>query len=376
MPFDLSVIVTTYQRPGHLRRCLLSLAAQQDVAGQFEVIVVDDGSRDATPDVVARTAREVNYPIEFITHEHNGFQAGRCRNSGIRAARAPYLVFLDGDLILPPTHLAAQLAARQLGVVRAGDCLRLDQATSERITDADVRSGRFLDWVARSGKSFVRRTYGKMLFYQAMRHPAKPKIVGWNMGIWREQLERINGFDEQYRGWGCEDDDLGIRLRQSGARVVTSLGHTHAYHLWHPLDVTAPNTWAEGVNIEYFQRPLRLARCLVGLERRSLAQVAIRVIADDEHAPLAGDIFPWRDRHAPRPELEVLICPSRRMRFSHDADCRVLVARVGDHIPRQVRHSAHATVLMEGRQDAANVRGRIEQLLGVPNARGQYARVA
>ena len=50
----LSVIVTTYQRPQHLRRALTSLAVQVEVCDQFEVIIVDDGSQDQTSDVVAQ----------------------------------------------------------------------------------------------------------------------------------------------------------------------------------------------------------------------------------------------------------------------------------------------------------------------------------
>jgi GT2 family glycosyltransferase len=370
-PFELSVIVTTYQRPGHLRRCLLSLAAQQGVTGKFEVIVVDDGSRDGTADMVARTAREVAYPLKFITHPHDGFQVGRCRNSGIRAARAPYIVFVDGDCLLPPNHLAAQLAARRPGVARAGDCFRLDKATTQRIGDADVLSGRFMECVAPQGRSFFRRLHRKMLWYQALRHPSRPKIVGWSMAMWREQLQRINGFDEQYRGWGCEDDDLGIRLRQSGVRVLTSLGYTHAYHMWHPFDVTAPKQWTEGANVDYFRRPLRLSQCLVGMERRSLGQLSVRVIADHRQAALASELFPWRDQQPATTELEVLLWPCRHGRFSPSADCRIVAAREGVRLPWSLRRAAHATIDLGPRDDAASVRRQIESLLGVPAAVGQ-----
>jgi glycosyltransferase involved in cell wall biosynthesis len=372
-PFELSVIVTTYQRPGHLRRCLLSLAAQQGVAGKFEVIVVDDGSRDGTAEMVARTAREVGYPLQFITHPHEGFQVGRCRNSGIRASRAPYIVFVDGDCLLPPDHLAAQLAARRPGVARAGDCFRLDQPTTERIGDADVLSGRFMEWVAPQGRIFFRRLHRKMLCYQALRHSSRPKIVGWSMAMWRDQLERINGFDEQYRGWGCEDDDLGIRLRQSGARVLTSLGYTHTYHMWHPFDVTAPKQWAEGANVDYFRRPLRLSRCLIGIERRSLGQLAVRVVADGRQSELANELFPWRDRQSATPELEVLLWPCKAGRFSPHADCRVAVAREGHKVPWSIRRAAHATIRLGSRDGAPALRRQIEQLLGAPASVGRKA---
>jgi hypothetical protein len=191
--------------------------------------------------------------------------------------------------------------------------------------------------------------------------------------MWRDQLERINGFDQQYRGWGCEDDDLGIRLRQSGARVLTLLGYTHAYHLWHPIDVTAPKQWSDGVNVDYFRRPLRLTRCLAGIERRSLAQLAVRVVADNRQSELADQLFPWRDRGAPRPELEVLFWPCKAGRFSSAADCRVVVAREGERIPWSIRRSAHAAIRMDSPDEASAVRGQIEQLLGAPAPVGQQA---
>ena len=60
MPSDLelAVILTTFQRPEHLKRSLLSLSLQKEVAGKFEVIVADDGSDDETQSVVrAHTSR-------------------------------------------------------------------------------------------------------------------------------------------------------------------------------------------------------------------------------------------------------------------------------------------------------------------------------
>ena len=61
----------------------------------------------------------------------------------------------------------------------------------------------------------------KGLLYQFLGHPTKPAIKGGNVGIWREDFEQLNGFDENFQGWGCEDDDLGKRLRQSGVRALS-----------------------------------------------------------------------------------------------------------------------------------------------------------
>ena len=71
---DISVLVSTYQRPNHLRRCLRSIAMQQGVEGRFEVVVTDDGSTDETHELVRQFSREAGFPVYLTTHLHDGFQ--------------------------------------------------------------------------------------------------------------------------------------------------------------------------------------------------------------------------------------------------------------------------------------------------------------
>lgn len=359
---EISVVVSTYQRPRHLRRCLLSLAAQRGVAGRFEVIVVDDGSQDETAALVSQLARECPWPLKFSTHPHNGFQLARCRNSGIRAALAPYLLFTDGDCIFPPDHLRRHLDARRPGVVRAGECVRLDEATSKQIDEASVRSGGFLDLAAPSARRSVPWMRGKALAYQMIRHRANPKLSGCNIAVWREQLERVNGFDERFRGWGCEDDDLATRLRAAGARIATALGYTHGYHLWHPPDATAPRKWHEGPNVGYFRRPLVLTRCLEGIRRRSIAQVSVRVVGSDRRPEFSRALANLFRESTKGLELEMLVWPGRS-HFTADGACRVLIAGAGEQVPVAVERSAHATIRHDFRHGPQALYGELQRVL-------------
>ena len=262
---DIAVLVSSYQRPEHLRRALLSIACQRNVDGRFEVVVTDDGSDDETLGVVADFASQVDFPVHFTTHAHEAFQLARCRNEGVLVSSAPYLLFVDGDCVLPPDHLAFHLRRRRRGVVVAGDCCRLDEQTSNRIDDLAIREMTYLDLIPQCERSRLARQHRKAALYRLLCHPRKPKLVGNNIGVWREDIERINGLDEDFEGWGCEDDDLARRLRRTGVRIVSILNWTWTYHLWHPADDTCPAAWRDGTNVEKLLEDDRPTFCRKGL---------------------------------------------------------------------------------------------------------------
>src|SRR5262249_49795472 len=198
---------------------------------------------DETPQVVRDFARSVDFSVHFTTHPHAAFQLARCRNEGAANSSAPYLLFLDGDCLLPQDHVAIHLARRRAGVAMAGYIARLDEAASARVDEVAIRSGEFIRWAAPHELRRLRAMARKARLYQWLRHPTKPKLYGNDAGIWRSDYERVNGYDEAFQGWGCEDDDLRLRLRRAGVRIQSILPWTNTFHLWHPADTTYPNSW-------------------------------------------------------------------------------------------------------------------------------------
>ncbi|MDC0936834.1 glycosyltransferase [Pirellulales bacterium] len=339
---EISVILSTYERPRHLERSLASLAQQEGVDTQFEVVVTDDGSRDETPDLVRTFAKTSEFPVRFATHEHRGFQLAACRNNGVRASTAPYLLFSDGDCVFPPNHLQRHLAARRRGVVRAGDCVLLDRDTSASISPARIAGEDFLDSVPPQLFRRPRRLHRRALWYQMIRHGAKPTLVGNNIGVWRSQLERINGFDQQFRGWGCEDDDLAARLRRAGFAIRSVLGYTHAYHLWHPPHSTTPAKWSEGTNVAYLRRPVALTRCLSGLEERSLSDLRVAIAADQRRRRLADKLQSLFRGPGSEPELVLLLGVAARPTVA--ADCTIAVIGSEDRLRGSLAQKCNAIV--------------------------------
>lgn len=108
---QVSVIVPYYDEAQHLEACLRSILAQRGVS--FEVLAVDDGSRDASPAIVARLAGASRGRLRALAQDHKG--PGAARNLGARQARGRILVFVDADMRAAPGFLA-----RITAPIRAG----------------------------------------------------------------------------------------------------------------------------------------------------------------------------------------------------------------------------------------------------------------
>jgi glycosyltransferase involved in cell wall biosynthesis len=198
---DPAVVIATRNRPRRLEALLHSLAAQGDA--RFEVIVVDDGSSDRAPEVLARGVPGLE--LRTIRHpEPRGPAASR--NAGWRAAKAPLVVFADDDVVADPGWIPALVAAHR---ERPGAVL---QGRTEPVPSELERSTAFWRSIRVEG--------------------VDPFFPTCNIAYPRELLERLGGFDEAYRRPAGEDTDLGWRARQLGAEpafVPDALVH-HAVH--------------------------------------------------------------------------------------------------------------------------------------------------
>jgi glycosyltransferase involved in cell wall biosynthesis len=255
------------------------------VAGRFELVITDDGSTDESFAIIERFADRVNFPVVLTTHRHAGFQLARCRNEGVAASSAPYLVFADGDLILPPDFVRQHLKRRRRNTAYSGDCYRLEANVSAQIDEATVRSEAYRDLVSPAELLRVRRIERLAGWQSLIRHRRKPDLLGGNVGIWRADFERVNGYDENFVGWGCEDDDLGHRLRRVGVRVRSINRWTCAYHVWHPQHATAPAAWIDGPNVAYYLRRHREYCCRNGLVKFGEFAPA-KEQTEEEYSPL------------------------------------------------------------------------------------------
>lgn len=341
---DCSLVVNTYRKPRHLALVLESIAAQAGVAGRMEVIVADDGSDDDTAAVVAAFAARAPLPVRFTSEPHAGFRLARVRNRGASLARGDYLLFLDGDCILPRDHVAAYLARRRAGEALLGFCARLPERASAGLAADSLPTTDLDALVPVSERRLLRRRHRKAWWHAFLRHPTKPRLAGGNCGVWRADFERVNGFDERFVGWGQEDDDLGLRLRAAGVRLRSILDRTWSLHVWHPTDPTATTRWRDGPNVAYFHRRGRLTRCRRGLVSRDAAALRWGLPRDLDGDPLGKAIaqaISAAARVGPGEpcEIEIVTRPGGEG-FTRPAECRVVAAMPDAIVEGRLRRRA------------------------------------
>jgi glycosyltransferase involved in cell wall biosynthesis len=242
-PTRISVIVSTYNRTDALAAVLHGLAQQAAVRDDsWEIIVADDGSRPETAEQIARLAGECNCRVVHVWHEDAGFRLSAIRNLSAQVARGDWLVFLDGDCVPFPDFVEHQRSLAEAGWFVAGNRILLDQTFSQQVCGdpAAVRrvvSQRWWRWpgLRLRGRCNVwlptlRLPLGALRKWRARQWRV---LKGCNIGVWRQDFLKVDGFDESFSGWGREDSDFAIRLIRAGVRLKDGRFSVPVLHLWH-----------------------------------------------------------------------------------------------------------------------------------------------
>jgi len=234
----ISIIVTTFDRPDALDAVLRSLAHQSD--RRFEVAIADDGSGSATAELIGSWEARLGMPLIHVWHENRGFRAAAIRNRAIRASSGDYCVFLDGDCLARPDFVARHRALAEHGWFVTGNRALLSPALTETVLRERVAAEGWsmADWIGQRRKGGLNRLAPLMRLplgpLRKMRPQAWRGARSCNLAVWRSDLDRVDGFDAQFSGWGREDSDLLVRLLRAGVRRKDGLGATGVLHLWHP----------------------------------------------------------------------------------------------------------------------------------------------
>ena len=278
----ISVILTTYDREDALAAVLRSLARQND--RQFEVVVADDGSGSATKALLATWRERLGVPLVHVWHEHRDFRAGEIRNRAMLASHGTYCVFLDGDCLVRPDFIATHRRLAERGWFVTGNRALLSAELTARVLRDDIAVeiwGTFA-WIAQRARADVNRL-GPVLRsplgpLRKLRPQAWQDARSCNLAVWRADIDRIDGFDANFSGWGREDSDLLVRLLRAGVRRKDGIFSTGVVHLWHGD--------ADRSRLEQNQRQLDEVITSVRVRaERGMSTLAVDLARDTAEAP-------------------------------------------------------------------------------------------
>ena len=323
-----SIVIPTYNRADELRATLSSLSSLSSDA-PWELLVVDNNSRDATRDVVTEAARHFPVELRYLLEPEQGRSAAL--NAGIRASRGEIVVTTDDDVRVEPDWLD-----------RAGDALASLQC--------DYVGGRVLplwgaprpDWVPdHGGKQWAviaLLDYGPEpipFFTRAHRVP-----LGVNMAFRREAFDRAGLWDnsvgrrkgtllgQEVREWMFRAREVGLRGSYAPALVVRHViqqdrlrkQYFRRWYYWNGISraLLYRNAWIdmqapESTDMDYSRVPhvFGVPRFYFGKAPRELRRLFLSASRGDRVGAFDAELWlwflagvlrqRWKDRGLPRP---------------------------------------------------------------------------
>lgn len=227
-----TLIISTYNWPEALLCCLKGVTVQSVIPDQ--VIIADDGSTHETTAAIHNFKKTSPIRIDHIWHEDVGFRKSIILNKAIAKATGDYIIQIDGDVIPHKHFIKDHLNFAKPGTYVAGTRVNTNERLKNKIIQHQLTA---IPLLAMGSKNFFNSLRIPVLSYSLEKYRTAEKdiyyVKGCNMGFWKQDFLNVNGYDEDYTGWGLEDSDLSIRLHNNGVKKRYLKMAAIVYHLWH-----------------------------------------------------------------------------------------------------------------------------------------------
>ena len=226
----LSLLISTYNWPEALELVLLSAIRQSSLPD--EILIADDGSDESTRELIDSMRTKTDVPIRHIWHEDTGYRKTTIVNKALEESSGEYIVQVDGDVILHPHFIRDHRAFAAPSRFIRGYRLHLREAQSRQVLEEKIidfpllqhchtvvyKALRFplLSWIFRRDRLDCRRVYG------------------CNISFWRADAFKVNGYNNDFFGWGNDDQEFAARLAHMGVKRRKVRFALKQHHIYHP----------------------------------------------------------------------------------------------------------------------------------------------
>jgi glycosyltransferase involved in cell wall biosynthesis len=224
-----SLIITTYNSPAALLLVLNSVEMQSTLP--FDVIVADDGSNMDTKGLIKNFQLTTCLKIIHSWQKDTGFRVAKSRNKAIAKSDGDYLILIDGDMILHPEFIRDHIKNSEIGYFIQGTRVLLtEDATKDTFKRMSIIFSFFSHGI-KNRKNAFHSDFLSKLFLKKKKYLSG--IKSCNMSFFKEDCVNINGFNNDFEGWGREDSEFAVRLLNSGIIRKNLRFNAIQFHLWH-----------------------------------------------------------------------------------------------------------------------------------------------
>nr|WP_300114581.1 galactosyltransferase-related protein [Duncaniella sp.] len=167
--------------------------------------------------------------------ENKGYRRSKILNKAILASQSDYIITIDNDVILHPKFIADHKKNARKGYFVAGRRSYITEDYAVKIKEGKaIRLPGFFSGNLKRRFSSLRIPLLSCLFYGHHRNSTR-QLMGSNMAFWKSDFISVNGFEEEFVGWGSEDREFCLRMMNCGVRRRTLVFSAIQFHLDHPV---------------------------------------------------------------------------------------------------------------------------------------------
>lgn len=227
------LIITTYNWPDALELSLQSIVRQRKQPD--EVIIADDGSRQETRDLIDSYKGKIKN-LKHAWHEDTGYQRAKILNKSIMMSESDFIITTDQDCILDKNFILDYSLQAEEGFYISGYRINL----RERLTKRLVRRKRLPNLheiFAETKWNVKHQIRARFMWNRTNRYISGSSngTYGCNMGFFKKDVMAINGYNEDFVGWGPEDSEMTQRLMNNGIGWKRVYYSAILYHMYHPI---------------------------------------------------------------------------------------------------------------------------------------------
>ncbi|NTU98366.1 MAG: glycosyltransferase [Chlorobiaceae bacterium] len=229
-PKSCSLVITTYNWPEALDLTLRSAFSQSEPPS--EIIIADDGSTRETAALVESYRNAAGIPLHHIWQADLGYRLAASRNRAIAFAQCEYIVIVDGDMVLQRHFIHDHKRSARKGSFIQGSRVLLPRRYTSRCLETKEIDVPLCEKGIQNRKNAIRLP-GLSTLLGAVTGTSLKGIRGCNLSFFRQDCISVNGFNEDFTGWGREDSEFAVRLINRGILRRNVKFSAVAYHLWH-----------------------------------------------------------------------------------------------------------------------------------------------